>query len=73
MAEQPTTRAEEIQHTIDRLNQFADDWLTQVHQEVAIIRSLADGLARREHERMPAESSAPEEFEEGGCFGGVTG
>ena len=69
----PTTRAVDIQRAIEQVNQLADDMLDDTQKRVSLLRSMADGLARREHERLQDEQSAPMEFGEGQLFGGAGG
>jgi len=73
MATTPTTRATDIQRTIEQVNQLADELLDDTQKRVSLLRSLADGLARREHERLHEEQVGPIEFSEGQLFGGVGG
>ena len=66
-----TTRAEDLQRTIQQLEQLADDRLKEGQAEASRLRSLADDLARRESIRIEAEQqSRNPAFEPGGICGG---
>ena len=66
-----TTRSEDLQRTIQQLEQLADDRLKEGQAEASRLRSLADDLARRESIRIDQEQqSRNPAFEPGGICGG---
>jgi len=67
-----TSRAEDLQRTIQQLEQLADDRLKEGQAEASRLRSLADDLARRESIRINQEHEVRNPaFEFGGICGGV--